>query len=440
MRSQSRILIKGFSLGWILFSYAIIIKLLLNFIRWYMKNIEYINAARATMTDEDRKLIRAFISEFEKTHIINNLELRISGKEVRGFLKNHASTMSLIRFNRITGCLGATSYNNYAYSIATLYSLISDERGREHKSSFPGDWIFCIEWYGSKKQFKTEWEVLLQYAKAIGCNSMIDAMAGSGYISLLASKHKLFIPIIQNDASTELYNYYCSMKKEKLFEAFIHELQILPVPTRQSFNLLRENFYSIDRSDEKRVSTEITNREVRKQLQSVNPRRAAQLFYLQHYSYQAAGKFVSDRKSLTFYIDSLKKTHELYKNIQIKNWTCSRIIDVQLENPEYLIILDPPYLKKLRVRKQVYTIEFTEAQHRYLLKKICNARARVILCGFKNKEDDLYSRYLKQSSINIWHCFKINRKSISGKTEYIWVNFVVDELILNNSSLFTLIY
>lgn len=235
---------KGFSLSWILFSHAIIIiKLLLVYIRWYMKNIKYIKAARATMTDEDRKLIRMFINEFEKTHIINNLELRISGKEVRCFLKNHASTMSLIRFNRITGCIGATSYNNYSYSIATLYSLISDERGREHKSSFPFDWIFCIEWYGSKKQFKTEWEILLQYAKAIGCNSMIDAMAGSGYISLLASKHKLFTPIIQNDASTELYNYYCSMKKEKLFEEFIYELQILPLPTRQSFNLLREIFY-----------------------------------------------------------------------------------------------------------------------------------------------------------------------------------------------------
>lgn len=405
-----------------------------------MKNIKYINAARNTMTDEDRKLLKEFIDRFEETHTINNLELRVSGKEVRSFLKKSISEMSFIRFNRITGCSGITSYNKYAYSLPVLYALVSDERGREHKSSFPFDWIFCIDWYGAKKHFKAEWEVLLQYAKAIGCSSMIDAMAGSGYISLLASKLNLFIPIIQNDASTELYNYYCCMKEQNSFELFTQELQILPVPTCQSFNILREKFYSIDSKIEERISTEIANKEVRKQLQAINPKRAAQLFYLQHYSFQAAGKFTSNRKPLEFYIANLKMTHELYKNIQIKNWSCSRIINDQLENSECLIILDPPYLKEMRVRKQVYTIEFTESQHRYLLKKVCNAKAKIILCGFKNRDNDLYSRYLKQSAKNTWHCLKINRKSVSGKTEFIWVNFNVDELLLNNSLLFTSIY
>lgn len=392
-----------------------------------MKSVELIS--------EDRNLITKFIKKFEATHTYKGLELRISSKDVRTFLDEEEVDMSFTRFNRMVRSLGITSGNKYAYSLPLLYTLKESRVEAEPCRTYPEDWIFTIDWHGSKRYFREEWNILLNYVNNVfNCDTLVDAFAGTGFISLLAAKLELFENIIQNDLNTDLFNYYCVMKDEVKFKKFSETLKELPEPSKEAFNLIRLYYKDAVNRD----------RRVRQQLQTVDAGRAVMFFYKHHYSYSGVGGYSMTKKPLKHYIESLERTHKLYKNIELKHLQYNNCIRQHLGNKECFIILDPPYCKLYRSQTSSYDLEFnTVEQHEQMLEFIKDAKARIILCGYRTEESDIYKEYLaKHSNSNsTWHCIEFKRASSKASNhEHIWTNFEVEGLLSKNSMYFNLIY
>lgn len=62
-----------------------------------------------------------------------------------------------------------------------------------------------------------------------------------------------------------------------------------------------------------------------------------------------------------------------------------------LDNPNYLIHIDPPFLPSTRVAKKAYRFEMTVEDHKKMLKKLINAKAKISLLSY---ESPLYDEYL----------------------------------------------
>ena len=87
--------------------------------------------------------------------------------------------------------------------------------------------------------------------------------------------------------------------------------------------------------------------------------------------------------------------------------------------------LDPPYLPETRLKPKVYDHEFTDDDHRCLLRIVCNSKARIILCGFRNC---LYDEWLCDG----WRRTDFKGRSYTGlrtnghslrRTLSLWANY-----------------
>lgn len=360
-------------------------------------------------------VIQKFIEQFKES--IHGAELRATGKEIRAFLEAHGETLTLQAFNRLTGCLGRTTGNLYRYSLPYMLSLT--EQGQEKgKREFTEHRIKTLEVYGSKRRWVHEWELLLKYAHSIGCIKVLDLFGGSGFISLLASRLNLFDEIQLNEGSTLVYNFHCVMKSELYFKEFIRELEKIKFMNIEIYNSMKKTLAEQGKAH------------------SVSVRRAMNLFTVKHYSYNAQGAYISRRKAIFHYKNSLQNTHKLYQNVELSSLYYKKLLLEHIKEDDFLIILDPPYLQKLREQKKSYELEFTERQHLTLIQLLSKeVKAKIILCGYE-EENGLYSRYLKRSSQK-WHCIRLlrngrlDRQEEEGK-EHIWVNFEINSLLSYN--------
>ena len=78
---------------------------------------------------------------------------------------------------------------------------------------------------------------------------------------------------------------------------------------------------------------------------------------------------------------------------------------------------------------KIYKCELSEIQQIRLLKIIRNAKAKILLCGYKaEKGIDLYDAYLLPCG---WKCYKLtdvpksaqNKSTKDIATEYVWCNY-----------------
>lgn len=103
-----------------------------------------------------------------------------------------------------------------------------------------------------------------------------------------------------------------------------------------------------------------------------------------------------------------------------------------LVNPHAFLFLDPPYLEGLRSDGKLYQVDMPDSRdHIILLKKIRNAKAKIILSGYWSGKDDgtdLYDHYLLPYG---WHrhllgeytkSCEVGEKKSAG-AEWIWCNY-----------------
>lgn len=369
------------------------------------------------------EIIRLFIQHFKEN--IENAEIKVTGQSVRAFLKEQKSDVSFKRFNRFTDCRGRTTNNKYVYYLPRLLSIINvDSKSIKAEREFSKNAIRTLDIYGSKRRWAQEWYILLNYAYESGCSCLLDVFGGSGFISLMASKLDIFDTVILNDLSSTIYNFHRVMKSKSHFEKFIKELQDFQYMNIEIFNSLKYDLYT---------ELSYANKEKRQYSQVLSVRKAVELFVVKYYSYNAQGAYVDRKKAVSSFINPLQLTHNLYQHIDLYNLYYKKLLLKYINDKNYVIILDPPYLPHLREQKKSYEQEFSTRQHLTLIQLLSKRiiEAKVILCGYQESEGDgLYNRYLKRSEQE-WHCIKFMKAgSLGGRgKEHIWVNFDVKCLI-----------
>lgn len=121
-------------------------------------------------------------------------------------------------------------------------------------------------------------------------------------------------------------------------------------------------------------------------------------------------------------IASLSRVSDRLQNVEILNYNFK---DIFLNfGEDFLIYLDPPYLKKTRAKNcdQVYSHEMTNVEHIDLLKLCLQSKAKIVLSGYPS---ELYQELLgdwKFRTLAIANHASQSKKK-KYKTECIWTNF-----------------
>lgn len=373
---------------------------------------------------------------------------------------------------------------------------------KESTRDYPQNWIYTINYFGAKRSARVEYEILYNYV----CNKynvhvLADAFGGSGTISLLGAKSGLFSELFLNELSYLTINYHYVMKNDNpikkdgtkvedksidwilkwlqkmkaynqnidiseykreqdYFEDFIYHLTKI---NKSKFDSIKRSYkrftfqrgtktIKLKNSKKKTVQVWIPKR---LQVRKANVKHAVLFYLMQFYAMRGDGEYdpkqiknnsgIEVNREPRDYIDELRKTHELYKNITLSQSYYKKFINRFLDNSKALIVLDPPYIAKTRIHKDSYVFEMSNRGHRYLLQELTreNYKAKVILCGYNsymyNHYFDLFNK--KQNQI-VWHNVKMKKRHNScidlrkRRYEYIWVNFDVTDLIKNNSDYF----
>lgn len=104
--------------------------------------------------------------------------------------------------------------------------------------------------------------------------------------------------------------------------------------------------------------------------------------------------------------------------------SCKNALDLihELDSPQTLLYLDPPYLKETRTAKNTYQYDFTNEDHIELLEIIIGFKGKVLISGY---ESSLYAKYLSG-----WRLEKKEMPNHSGqgktkqrRVECLWCNF-----------------
>lgn len=130
-------------------------------------------------------------------------------------------------------------------------------------------------------------------------------------------------------------------------------------------------------------------------------------------------------------LDNLPKVYERLEHVKIFNVDALDLLECYAGNEEVFAFLDPPYRHDLRGKNanKIYKCELSEIQQIRLLKIIRNAKAKILLCGYKaEKGIDLYDAYLLPYG---WKCYKLmdvpksaqNKATRDIATEYVWCNY-----------------
>lgn len=374
----------------------------------------------------DWKLIEDFL-EYATGKENEKGEVLFTSSEILNLLKkSEHENLTFKGFNKMLAgaYLGRSTKNRYRYSIELLKRAFEtkcipakiDVIKKQRFSSQSG--FLLANYYGNKHYWVEEYRLLFEILSK-ECDCLYDSFCGSAILSLLATDY--FNQVYMNDRNSHLVNFHrCMAGKER-------EYQRLAAQIVTTGNITKEKFkeMSVDFKTDKYYRYSDYN-------------MAGNFFIYQEHSWNGTGgykKNIRDLKKLTPY---LNYTRPYYKKINdIYNYSFVKFLTpvINANDPQAVLLCDPPYRLSLRYYEhKQYRHEFTEENHRQLLRLLRNASAKVILCCYvdmNNLEEDLYCRYLLQSKQvkGKWHLLKFLRHSKHGKTEFIFVNFNVDDLI-----------
>lgn len=156
--------------------------------------------------------------------------------------------------------------------------------------------------------------------------------------------------------------------------------------------------------------------------------RAYYFIYVNRTSYNGIGGFTVNKsirkgksKSLRDYescIENLPKVHKRMCSVIIHNRDVFDIID-KYDSKDTFFYLDPPYVQSTRKSNQKYDVEFSDTQHKKLVKRLLKVQGKVLLSGYDNK---YYDKLIKMG----WNksSFKSNNGN-SVATETIWYSYKI---------------
>jgi DNA adenine methylase len=123
-------------------------------------------------------------------------------------------------------------------------------------------------------------------------------------------------------------------------------------------------------------------------------------------------------------IERLPRIIQRLKNIQIEcaDW---REVCEKYDRPETLLYLDPPYVQETRITHNIYDVEFTDEEHRDLIKFMLGSVSMIALSGY---ESEMY-RTLEEHGWKRIDWFRLcygastrNGRAKTWRVESLWLN------------------
>lgn len=121
-----------------------------------------------------------------------------------------------------------------------------------------------------------------------------------------------------------------------------------------------------------------------------------------------------------------------YQGVEFRNGDGIHLMKEVKHNANAFVFADPPYVQKLRGNKKIYRCEMPDEEQRKMLETICDAKCRIMLCGYAEEEgSNLYDEYLfpcgwrrYQLAELVQSCENVEQGGERKYgTEYIWVNY-----------------
>ena len=242
----------------------------------------------------------------------------------------------------------------------------------------------------------------------------LEPFVGSGALAL---NHDRSPVEIINDLDRDIANLFRVMADREQGRELIDRLQKVPYD-RRIFNAVRgeqKNRFRGYSDIERAVLTYIMIS------QSFNAARSS----------FSKGGYASTELYHQDMLDNLPKVYEWLEGIKIYNVDALDLLSCYVGNEEVFAFLDPPYRHDLRGKNanKAYHCELSETQQVRLLKLIRNAKAKIMLCGYKSEKGiDLYDQFLLPYG---WKCYKLMEVPKSAQLkdtrevaqEFIWCNY-----------------
>lgn len=266
-----------------------------------------------------------------------------------------------------------------------------------------------FRWYGGKIRMLEKLEALIPEHQIY-----MEPFIGSGALAL----NHIRSPVeIINDLDGDIANLFRVMSDREKGNELIERLSHVAYD-RTVFDAAREeqrNNFKGYNSIEKAVLTYIMIS------QSFNAARSS----------FSKGGYASTELYHQDMLDNLPRVYERLEHVKIFNVDALDLLECYVDNEKVFAFLDPPYRHDLRGKNanKIYKCELSEIQQIRLLKIIRNAKAKILLCGYKaEKGIDLYDAYLLPYG---WKCYKLmdvpksaqNKATRDIATEYVWCNY-----------------
>lgn len=266
-----------------------------------------------------------------------------------------------------------------------------------------------FRWYGGKIRMLEKLEALIPEHQIY-----MEPFIGSGALAL----NHIRCPVeIINDLDGDIANLFRVMSDREKGNELIERLSHVAYD-RTVFDAAREeqkNNFKGYNSIEKAVLTYIMIS------QSFNAARSS----------FSKGGYASTELYHQDMLDNLPRVYERLEHVKIFNVDALDLLECYVDNEKVFAFLDPPYRHDLRGKNanKIYKCELSEIQQIRLLKIIRNAKAKILLCGYKaEKGIDLYDAYLLPYG---WKCYKLmdvpksaqNKATRDIATEYVWCNY-----------------
>jgi len=266
-----------------------------------------------------------------------------------------------------------------------------------------------LKWHGGKTYLAKE--IIKRFPSH---TRYVEPYFGGGAV-LFAKPHQ-GVSEFANDLNLELMNFWRVLQNEFLGPLLIRRLNLEPF-SKPGFTVAK-------------VKTEHADPNASPVL------RAANFFVRYRQSRQGLGKDFATPTSRTrrnmneqvsawlSAVEGLPEAAERLRQVEVRNEPATDLI-VELDSPETLFYLDPPYLPQTRNAKKAYgDFEATVEHHELLLKTLADIKGKFILSGYDS------SLYGKAARANKWKVdtIEIDNKASSAKEKEIkqekfWFNF-----------------
>lgn len=120
--------------------------------------------------------------------------------------------------------------------------------------------------------------------------------------------------------------------------------------------------------------------------------------------------------------DTLQMATEHLKQVQIECLPALELLK-RYSTPDVFAYLDPPYLRRTRTKKYLYSEEMSDLEHQELLEFLLKFPGKILLSGYDN---ELYNTVLSG-----WNkvCRPVQAEGGASRTEVLWMNYDIQRQI-----------